>query len=383
MIVSKAFWKIVLKNISSIITPTIILLLFGAISVSSTSSTSQFEAAEPSIVIFNHDENIGLTKNFIEYIDKHAEIKTDYEDDDRLKDALFYENVIAVVDIPENFHSDMTFNHNPEVKIRSSAGYSAELAKTMISRYLTTASAYAKTNISEQELISKIDAQMENSVEVSIDKAVDTSKYAKAERYFNFASYSILSCFITIICLIMSAFNRTQLRKRNLISSMDIKKMNRVLLKNCCLYSLAAWAFYFALSIFAIGADIMLTQYGLLFALNSLLFAGCATSIAYFISTFALDASAVNGVQIVIALGSSFLCGAFVPAQYLPDSVLAFAHVLPSYYYINANSKIAGLEAFDFDALLPILIEFAIVIGFSVLFIFLTNIVAKKRQKIA
>lgn len=383
MIVSKAFWKIVLKNISSIITPTIILLLFGAISVSSTSSTSQFEAAEPSIVIFNHDENIGLTKNFIEYIDKYAEVEDGYEDNDRLKDALFYGNVTAVIDIPENFHSDMTFNHNPELRIRSSEGSAVELTKSIIKRYLTTASAYAKTNISEQELIKKIDAQMENKVEVSIDKTVDTSKYAKAERYFDFASYSILSCFITIICLIMSAFNRTQLRKRNLISSMNIKKMNRTLLKNCCLYSFAAWAFYFALSVIVIGADVMLTQYGLLLAINSLLFAGCATTIAYFISTFALDAGAVNGVQIVIALGSSFLCGAFVPAQYLPDSVLAFAHVLPSYYYINANNRIVGLEYFDFESLLPILIEFAVIIAFSVVFIVVTNIVSKKRQKIA
>jgi hypothetical protein len=78
MIVSKAFWKIVLKNIGSIITPTVVLLMFGTISVTSTSSTLTYEARKPDVVIINQDEEVGLTKNFIEYIDKCLE---KFEDD--------------------------------------------------------------------------------------------------------------------------------------------------------------------------------------------------------------------------------------------------------------------------------------------------------------
>ena len=383
MIVSKAFWKIVLKNIGSIITPTIVLLMFGTISASSTTTTVQYEARKPSIVIFNHDEEVGLTKHFVEYLDKNAEIKTNYEDNDRLKDALFYEQVIAVVEIPENFHLDMTLGYKPEVKMRSSSGYIAELAKVMVRRYLTTAETYAATHLSEQALVERIDNAIAEDIEIEMKTAVDTSKFAKASRYYSFANYTILSCFITIICLIMSAFNRLEIRKRNLVSALEIKKMNRILLKNCCIYAVGAWAFYVLVSFFAVGTEAMLTMQGLLYAANSLVFAAMATTVAYLISIFALSAGAVNGLQNVLALGSSFLCGAFVPAEYLPDAVLAFAHVLPSYYYIDANDRIMKIQQFDAETLLPIFAEMAVVAGFAAAFIIAANIISKKRQKIA
>lgn len=383
MIVSKAFWKIVLKNIGSIVAPTVTLLMFGTISVTSSSSTIEYEARRPAVVIFNHDEEVGLTKNFIEYIDKNAELKTDYEDDDRLKDALFYENVAVVVEIPDNFHQDMALGHKPEIKMRSSAGYVAEVAKVMIRRYLTIAESYAATNISEQSLVERIDNAIVDDVDIEMKAAVDTSKYAKASRYYSFANYTILSCFITIICLIMSSFNREQIRKRNLVGAIDIKKMNRVLLRNCCIYAIGAWAFYVIVSIFVLGTDVMFTAQGVLYALNSIVFAAMATTVAYLVSIFALSAGAVNGLQNVLALGTSFLCGAFVPAEYLPDAVLAFAHVLPSYYYIDANDRIMKIQQFDAESLLPIFAEMVVVAGFAAAFIIATNIISKKRQKIA
>ncbi len=383
MIVSKAFWKIVLKNIGSIILPTVILLMFGTISVTSVDSTAQYEARKPALVIFNHDENVGLTKNFIEYLEENATIKTGYEDDDRLKDALFYEEVTAVIEIPENFHQDMALGHDPEVKMRSSAGYVAELAKVAVRRYLSVAKGYSALHLSEQELVAKVDKAIANGVKTEMKAAVDTSKYAKASRYYSFANYTILSCFITIICLIMSAFNREQVRKRNLVGAIDIKKMNRILLRNCCIYVLAAWVFYVVISVFVLGVEVVFTAQGALYAVNSLVFAACATTIAYLISIFALSAGAVNGLQNVLALGTSFLCGAFVPAEYLPDSVLAFAHVLPSYYYIDANDKIMKIQQFDAATMVPILLEIAVVAGFCVLFVALANIISKKRQRIA
>ena len=383
MIVSKAFWKIVLKNIGSIITPTIVLLMFGTISATSNSSTMTYEARKPAIVIFNHDEEVGMTKSFIDYIDKNAEIKTDYKDDDRLKDALFYENVAAVVEIPENFHQDIALGYNPEIKLRSSAGYVAEVAKVMIRRYLTVAEGYAATNLSEQALAERVDKAIVDDVETEMRAPVDTSKFAKASRYYSFANYTILSCFITIICLIMSAFNRTQLRKRNLVGAIDISKMNFILLRNCCLYALAAWAFYVVVSVFVLGADVMFTTQGLLYAANSFVFAVMATTVAYLISLFGLTAGAVNGVQNVLALSTSFLCGAFVPIEYMPESVVFFAHALPSYYYIDANSRIMNLPDYSFESMLPVFLEMAVVAGFAILLIVIANVISKKRQKIA
>lgn len=383
MTVSRAFWKIALKNIGTIITYTAILVTFGTMNMSANNTSLQFEARKPAIVVFNEDENVGITKSFVGYLEKNTEIKSDYKDDDKLKDALFYEQVILVLEIPKGFHQDLTFGNEPEIKMRSSAGYQAELAKVIVKRYLTTATAYAKLHLSEDELAKRVDATLANETKVEIKSKVDSAKYSKATRYFSFANYTILACVITIICLIMISFNRTQIRKRNLVSSIEIGKMNRILLKNCCIYATAVWLFYLALSLAVIGGEIMLSGYGLIYAINSLLFCACATTVAFLISQLVANQNAVNGLMNVVALGSSFLCGAFVPAEYLPDSVLAFAHVLPSFYYIDTNNRAMNLESFDFASLWPIILNMIILVVFTVAIVIVTNIISKKRQKVA
>lgn len=383
MTVSKAFWKITAKNIGTFVTYTIILVLFGAVFRNSGSTVVDFEAKKPDIVVFNHDDELGVTKSFVKYLEKNANIKTGYKDDDRLKDALFYEQVIVAIDIPEGFHQEMALGHNPELKIRSSSGYAAELAKTIVRRYLTTVNAYASANLSEVELVSRVEKALEGETAVEVSSKVDTGKYSKSTSYFNYANYSILACVITVICLIMSSFNRRVIRQRNLVSAIEIKKMNAELLRNCCIYSVAVWLIYVVIGVALNGAEVMFSVHGLLYAANSLIFSALATTIAFLLSNLVSNQGAINGIMNVVALGSSFLCGAFVPAEYLPAGVLGFAHILPSYYYIDANNRLMSLESFDFASLWPIIFNMLIMVGYIIALIVVTNIISKKRQKIA
>lgn len=383
MTVSKAFWKITAKNIGTIITYSIILIMFGSMNMSGNSTTVEYEAVRPNIVVFNHDEERGITKKFLDYLGENADIAEGYEDDDKLKDALFYEQVSVVVDIPENYSQDLTFGRKPELRLRSSAGYVAEVSKAMIRRFVTTAESYAALSLSENVIVEKLDNALKTDVKVEVRGAVDASKYVKATRYFSFANYSILACVITIICLIMTSFNRQTIKKRNLVGGIDIRKMNRILLRNSCIYSALVWLLYVVVGFIVIGAESLLNMHGLLYVSNAFVFCIFATTLAYFISSFVTNTGAVNGIMNVVALGSSFLCGAFVPAEYLPEGVLAFAHVLPSYYYIDANNKIMLLENDDFDAIWPVLLNILIVLCSSVVVVIITNIISKKRQKIA
>ena len=359
------------------------LVLFGTMNINSGSTTAQYEASKPTVVIFNHDEKAGVTKGLIDYLDKNANISNDFADDDRLKDALFYEQVTLAIDIPEEYHREFALGQDPELKMRSSSGYSAELAKVIVRRYLAAAKAYSTLGLNDDELIDKVEKTLENEISVEVKTRADTTKYSKATRYFSFANYSILACVITIICLIMMSFNRMEVRKRNLVSSIDLKKMNRVLLKNCCIYSVGVWALFVAIGFFVLGFDVLWSIHGLLYIVNSLIFSACATTVAFLISKFVNSQGAVSGIMNVVALGSSFLCGAFVPAEYLPDAVLGFAHILPSYYFIDSSNKIMALEDYGFNSLLPILINMAIVLGFAIAFALITNYVSKKKQKIA
>ena len=65
-----------------------------------------------------------------------------------------------------------------------------------------------------------------------------------------------------------------------------------------------------------------------------------------------------------LPFGSAFLCGAFVPVEYLPDAVLKIAHVLPSYWYINSNNLMKTIESVNVESLHPVFVNMGIMIYF-------------------
>ena len=383
MIVSKAFWKIVLKNLGTIVVYTIILVLFGSMNMNSGDNSFDYEAKKPSVVIFNHDTEEGITKGFVSYLRENATVEDGYNDDDGLKDALFYEQVILAIDIPENFHQDFIKGLRPEIKMRSSAGYIAQLAKVIVNRYFTAAEVYNGLGLSEDELVSKTSDTVSSHVQTEIkSKTLATEEATKANRYFSFASYSILACVITIICLVMGAFNRLEIRKRNLVSPMNYKKMDLALLFNSIGYALLVWVLYIIVGGFIVGFSYLWSFQGMLYIMNALVFCILATTVAIFISKLVHKKGAVSGVVNVVALGSSFLCGAFVPMEYLPEGVVNFAHVLPTYYYIDANAKIMSADVSDFETVLPIIINMLVVLGFVVVFVIAINVVSRLQRRV-
>lgn len=124
----------------------------------------------------------------------------------------------------------------------------------------------------------------------------------------------------------------------------------------------------------------MFSTSGLIYIINSFIFSLSVLSLAFVIGNISINKNAINGIVNVLALGSSFLCGAFVPSEYLPDFVLKIAHIFPSYYFINTNDKIRLIETFNFETLKPIFLNFGILIMFSIIFIVMTNIITNNRR---
>ena len=76
------------------------------------------------------------------------------------------------------------------------------------------------------------------------------------------------------------------------------------------------------------------------------------------------------------------MCGVFVPARWLPKSVLTIAHVLPPYWYVNTNDILAKMEVINFENLKPVITNELVLIGFVILFVILNLVVTKKKQRI-
>lgn len=377
----KAFLKILSKNRFLVIMYIAILVILNISIMSSKEANNDFVSIKPDIYIENEDEEKGITKDLIRYLNDNCNVIKLKDNDNAISDALFYRDVNYIIYIPKNYNNDFLAGKNSELKIKTNGNYEASLAEMLLKKYIKVANTYNEYIEEENELITKINETLNKQSEVKLTSKVDDRILNRATVYYNFVSYSLLGSLIYIICIVLTSFKNPKVQKRIIISSTNYKKINRQLLASNILFALVVWAFFVVVSLVLIG-DFMYTPQCLIYILNSFLFTICATSLAFLLGTVIKNRGAIDGVVNVIALGSSFLCGVFAPIEMIPDYVLKIAHVLPSYYYVRNNEAVKTLEVMNYENLKPILLNGIIILCFSLLFIILTNIISKKKQRI-
>lgn len=380
MTVFKTFFRIVNKLKPTIILYTALLIIFGAVNMKTSDNNINFVNSKPDILIINQDVNKGLTKNLIDYMKKNSNIMKVENNEEKINDALFYREVSYVIYIPKDYRKNVLLGKNPKLDIKKTDEYDAHLSEMMLKRYIKLQNIYNEEAGSEDELITLINDNINDDVNVKITSKVDTSKTYNIAYYFNFASYSILAIIIYIVCLVLCSFKEESISKRINISSINYKSHNNKILLASIVFSSIVWLLFVIIGVIVVG-DIMFSIRGLISIINSFIFTFCALTLSILISSITNNKNAISGIVNVIALGSAFLCGAFVPAEYLPSSVLNFAHILPAYYYINSNDLLKNIDVINISSMHPIIINMVIIIIFSILFIILNNIVTRKKRK--
>lgn len=380
MTVFKAFFRIVNKLKPTIILYTALLIIFGAVNMKTSDNNINFVNSKPDILIINQDVNKGLTKNLIDYMKKNSNIVKVENNEEKINDSLFYREVSYVIYIPKDYRKNVLLGKNPKLDIKKTDEYDAHLSEMMLKRYIKLQNIYNKEAGSEDELITLINDNINDDVNVKITSKVDTSKTYNIAYYFNFASYSILAIIIYIICLVLCSFKEESISKRINISSINYKSHNNKILLASIVFSSIVWLLFVIIGVTIVG-DIMFSIRGLISIINSFIFTFCALTLSILISSLTNNKNAISGIVNVIALGSAFLCGAFVPAEYLPSSVLNFAHILPAYYYINSNDLLKNIDVINISSMHPIIINMVVIIIFSILFIILNNVVTRRKRK--
>ena len=377
MTVFNTFWKVINKYKGTIILFTVMLVAFGGINTTTSNNSLDFANNKPDILIINNDQNKGLTKNLISYLKENTNVKNIKEEE--IDDALFYRQVNYIIYIPKNYRNDILSGINPKIDIKTTGDYDSSLAEMILTRYLKTQEVYSKTTSNEQELIEKINTNLKTKSEVSITSTVNTDKTSKASRYYNFASYSIMYTIIFIICMVLSSFNEKVIKKRTIISSMNYKTHNKLILKASFLYSIIVWLLFMVLGII-LFPDTIISLRGLIYTINAFVFTFASLTLALLISSLSSNKNVITGIANVVCLGSAFLCGAFIPTTWLPETVIKISRIFPTYWYVNSNDLLTSLEKINLNTLEPIIINMLVVLLFSLIFIVLTNIISKKKQ---
>lgn len=379
MTVFKTILKVLNKLKGTLILYTVVLISVTAINQTSGNNITNFEEAKPDVLIVNKDKENSISKGLEDYIAKHAEIKKiDINDEEKINDAIFYRDVNYVIYIPENFGSDILNGKNPTLEYKSSGDEYSSYSEMLVEKYIKTSLIY-RDYYTDDELVEKINEVVDTNIKTELKTTLDTSKLSSMTKYFNFLNYALLAGCVYCISMILSIIKETNVRKRTIISSFDYKKYNRIVLLSNSIVIFAMWVLYMILGTI-LFKDLMLTSNGLAYIINSFVFALCSLTIGFLIGNITQNKNAVGGIVNVVAIGTSFLCGCFVPFEYMPSYAIKIAHILPTYYYVSNNELIKATETFSLDVIKPLLINGGIIIGFSLVFIFLTNYISKKKQ---
>ena len=355
----------------------VILGVCSVMNMKSSSGSINYSADKPSVAIYNHD-NSEFSDALVKYLEDNMIVKDINDENDDLNDAIYYSEVFMAVYIDDGFGEKLAQGQKPEIRIRTTSGMGSVLGETILSRYVKIAQSFAPA--SQAEIIEKTNEAVSHEAGVEVMSVLDNNTLWNLSSYFNFLNYSVLAGLVFAISFATVGFKRKMVKKRMAVSATDATKINRQIL--LCNFVVAAiiWLAYLTIGYFIIGNSIF-SAHGLFMIVNSAVFTCFAVAFAFLLSNLVKSTSVLNPIINVVAIGSSFFCGVFLPAEWMPSFVLNVAHVMPSYYYVDANYRISKLEEFSFDNIVPILINIAVVIGATIIMIILNNIITKKKNK--
>ena len=380
MIIFSTVFKILNKLKGNLILYTVILLAITLFNTTS-GNMNHYEATKPDILIVNKDRNNEITKGFVSYLKEQATLKDiDINDQEKVDDALFYRDISYVVYIPENFGDDLVNDKNPTIEYKSNGNENTSFTQMLIEKYIKTVNLY-KEHYQGKALNQKVKQVINQKTKVNLNTSLDSSKLKQVNVYFNFLNYALLAGGVYCMTMILASLNQEGVRKRTIMSSFSYRKYNWIVFASLGLASFIVWLAYMIIS-FILFKEIMLSGNGIAYILNSFVFSICSLAVGFLIGTITHNKQAIGGIVNVVALGTSFLCGCFVPMSFMPSYVLKIAHILPTYYFVQNNELIKTLEYFKLKTLQPIIINGIIVLGFTLSFVLITLMISKRKQKI-
>lgn len=385
MQVYKAFLKIICKNLNQLIIYVAIFLFFAIFlsSVNTDTSSSTFTGTKCNIAFINNDQNSVLVDNLKSYLGKNANIVNITNDTQKLQDALFFRKVDYIVKVPSGFTKALLNKKDVQLQKTTVPGSTSSFyIDNLINKYLNTARVYSNAlkPLSQTQLIDYINNDLSQKTKVNVNSFGSHSSNSQTfVYYFNYLAYSMFAILILGVCSVMMVFNNTDLKKRILCSPIKLRDMHFQLILGNLSFAGLTWIIMISASFFMYGSY-MLTPNGLLILLNSFVFTLACLSISYLLGNILKSRGAISAAANVVALGSSFISGVFVPQALLGKTVLSISSFTPTYWYVKANNDIVNIVNFKMDNLLPIFSSILIVLGFAVAVLAVTLVVSKQKR---
>lgn len=372
MQVFKLCLKIIKKNLPLMLMYVGIFLAVSMIIASANSQrgepTSAFRASKTSMA-FIAEEDTPITRGLRTELAKVASFVDLDDSEEAVKDALFFRKIYYVLRIPKGFTADFLARKDPKLQTTLVPGTIPAVYLDMaVDNYLNTARLYVASleSIDVESIAEAVAKDLSLTAEVKFSVPEGSASEENASVYFfNYLAYSLLSVLILGISSVMIVLKDAEIQKRHHASPITRDSLTSQMFGAMALFTVATWSIMVA-ACFLLNFKNNLNANFLLFMLNSFVFALASTGISFLIANLITGRNAISAVNNIVTMGSCFLGGVFVPQAMLGPTVLQFARLLPTYWYVKANTVIGSLSSFSSSYTGEVYRSMAIVAAFGV-----------------
>ena len=201
--------------------------------------------------------------------------------------------------------------------------------------------------------------------------------------YTRFSLYPLMAFAIVTISTLMTALGRRAVRSRLDTAPVSGGARNLGLLGACLVVGVVGWLWILGLGVAVFGAGSVTTSAPLLGVVGAALgsYMLVAVSLGFLVGQFGLGQNAANAVANIGGMALSFLAGAWVPIEWMPDAVARTARLTPGYWADQAISGAYNATSMSADVIRPLLVDCGICTLFAVAVLSVAMAVGRTRAR--
>lgn len=312
------------------------IILFMFIIPNSVKEQISFSNEKCSFAVFDYD-NSEVSRDIVAYMSKKHKLESIENDSTEvMQDELFNRNVDCIVKIKKDFGQHFEFNQSDledyiEI-ITIPDTYTSRLFEQDYNRFVKYTKSYAVSGINISNAMEKAAKTADTELTTKIVEKENNTNYNAVYYFFNYMSWIIVIMCIITIGRVLVVFQQKDLRSRIACSAYSFARISKETLMGVICSGFAIIFIFLVLAVIAFKTEILSMQW-LLYMTNAICYMFVALAITYLVSQLIKNDSTMNMIGNTVSLGMSFLCGVFVPMEFLSDTVIKIAHFLPAYWY--------------------------------------------------
>lgn len=343
MTVYKVFFRILYKQKMQVL---MYLGIFFGIAVIMSSQgeetqTGMFQAQSQKIAVFDEDDS-ELSRGMAEYLAEGNE-RVELEDEaETIQDELYNRNIHCVIRIPKGYGESVVNGDVRKPQITTIPGtLSEQFFINKVSRYSSVAGAYRAGGLDARQIAEKTAAICKEKVSVSLSEGGREEQHGYMYYFFAYFPYIFISISVVGIGSILVVFHKKEVRERNICSCYPLLRTNLELYSGMVIAEIVFCLCYVLVVFLGMKCDTKLFGFqGMLYCLNMLCFMVVTLGIVFLVGQVVKRSTVLSMVSNIVSLGMSFLCGIFVPLEYMGEGLVRAAHFLPAYWYITSADMI-------------------------------------------